>query len=95
MTVDSNTLFTVVVGFFTTVFGALLLWFLKDNTDSSRKLREEVIVLKTQLEPIKEAVRQMPVVLDLAGKTQKDLQVYFGRLKKIEKKIGIDSIDEF
>lgn len=84
----------------TTVIGALVLWFLKENTSEKKELkkavqdlREEVIIIKTQFEPIKSAVTQMPVLTNVQDKMQKDLIVYFDELKKIRKVLEVKGID--
>lgn len=88
----------------TTLLGALILWFLKENTSekkelkkSTQDLREEVIILKTQFEPIKTAVTQMPAITKAQDKMEKDLQEYFkevqGIKKLLEGKSGIDFKD--
>lgn len=73
-----------------TIIGALILWFLKDNAETSRKLREEVVILKTQLEFIKAAINAVPVLEKQGAKHEKDLENYFDRLKKLEKQIGAE-----
>lgn len=86
MTIDTQTAATTIVG-------ALILWYLKDNTETGRKLREEVVILKTQLEFIKAAVQLVPTLKENTDKFKSDLNEYFTRLKKIERKIGFDEKD--
>jgi len=86
MTLDPGTIATA-------VGSGLILWFLKDNTTSNRALREEVIILKTQLEFIKAAVQIVPPLRDNVDKLAKDLNEYFNLVKKIQTKLNIKEFD--
>jgi hypothetical protein len=64
-----------------TVIGSLVLFFLKDNTSSARQLREEVIILKTQVTFINETMKEARNI----PKMQKDIVRAFERIRRIEK----------
>lgn len=75
----------------TTLIGALLIYFVKENTSEKKEtkaavqlLREQVLVLQTQLEPIKNAVNITPVLVKSQEKLEEDLQEYFKDLKKVK-----------
>lgn len=75
----------------TGLIGALLIYFVKENTSEKKEtkaavqlLREQVLVLQTQLEPIKNAVNITPVLVKSQEKLEEDLQEYFSEVKKIK-----------
>lgn len=75
----------------TTLIGAILVYFVKENTSEKKEakkaiqdLREEVIILKTQIEPIKNMVYKTPILEASQDKMQKDLQQYYSELKKVK-----------
>lgn len=93
LTIDLGTIIT-------SLLGALILWFLKENTSekkelkqASQNLREEVLILKTQIEPIKNAIHQVPVISATQEKMKKDLDEYFKEIKKIRSVLGDKGID--
>lgn len=70
---------------FETVLGALIIYFLTDNTKSNRALREEVIVLKTQVTFITKALEKAETVPKLSD----DIMKAFKRLEIVEKRFNI------
>lgn len=93
LTIDLSTIVT-------SLLGAAILWFLKENTSekkelrqASQSLREEVLILKTEIIPIKNAIHEVPIVSATQKKMQQDLNEYFTELKKIKSVLGDKGID--
>lgn len=93
LTIDLNSIVTLLIG-------SLVLWYLKENTsekkelkESNQKLREDVLILKTQLEPIKNALYEVPIIKAANDKLKNDLDNYFSEVKKIKGILSGKGID--
>lgn len=85
----------------TTLVGAIVAYFVKENTSEKKELknsiqtlREQVLVLQTQIKPLENAVNKTPILEKSQEKMQKDLNIYFRGLKRINEKLGIKEIDD-